>query len=137
MKKILFKTCCTALISLMSVSAFASIDYCTDHSCWFWTLTKSPNKTLYFHCKVADGVTHIEFENHNVLVSGFVTGTGPKAGTLTLDGREEVAKLYTSYFEVKDDPNRNRFDPKTVVFKADGKVKCDLSKGGRTVVFDN
>lgn len=135
MRKVLMTTIASVALVALSAPVLAGIDYCSDNSCWFWTLTKKPSKKLYFHCKVADNVSHVEFENHNILISGFTTGSGPRAGTLSLDGRAEVSKLYTYYFQVMDDPTRGRFDPKTVVFKADGRISCDIGKGGRALMF--
>jgi len=133
MRKVLIKSIAVVFISLFSFSAFASsIDYCTDHACWFWSIYNNPSKVRYFYCRVSDNVTNVKFDNHNVRISGFSETSG---GVHILDGRDEVAKLYTHYFEVKDDPNHSHWDPKTVVFKADGKIVCEPNKGGRTKVF--
>lgn len=130
MTKVLIKSLATIALSTLSFSASAALDYCSKNSCWFWTLNKSQNQTLYFHCAADPHVTHVEFENHNVSVSGFVKGNGPLAGTLTLEGREEVAELETYYFVVSDDHLHNHFDPRTVTFKANGQFRCEIGQGG-------
>lgn len=135
MKKVLTKTLTTLALSTLSFSAFAGADYCTHKSCWFWTLNKSQNETVFFHCDAANTVTHVEFENHNLFVEGFVTGNGPLAGTLSLDGADDITKLRTTYFIVRDDHTHNHFNPRTVEYSGNGQIRCEIGKGDRTRSF--
>lgn len=135
MTKALIKSLASLALCTLSLSATAGADYCANHSCWFWTLNKSQNETVYFYCDVAANVTHVEFENHNVFISGFVRGNGPLAGTLSLDGADDMAKLRNSYFVVTDDHSHNHFNPRTVEFSANGQIKCEIGKGDRTQSF--
>lgn len=135
MTKVLFKSLASLALSTLSLSAIAGADYCTHKSCWFWTLNKSQHETVYFHCDAANTVTHVEFENHNVFVEGFVSGNGPLAGTLSLDGADDMALLRSSYFIVKDDHSHNHFDPRTVEYSANGQMRCEIGKGDRTRSF--
>ncbi len=132
MTNVLVRSLATLALSTLSFSAFAGIDYCSNHTCWFWTLNKSQNQQLFFHCDVGDKVTYVEFKNHNVFVSGFVRGNGPLAGTLSFEGREEVGQLSSYYFTVTDDHSHNHFDPRTVEFKANGPINCEIGQGERT-----
>lgn len=82
----------------------------------------------YFHCTTSsDKVTEVQFENHNVLISGF-----DKSGKLTLAGAD-VGKLKQYYFTAKKDPKKSGNANVVVYYNGDkyGDLQCQGGKGDR------
>ncbi len=117
------------LIGSLSLSAFALSSFCGPGICTFSSLNKAKD-TAEFYCDASGDATTVHFQNHNVDIGGF-----DKNGELTLnDG--DVSKLKTYYFKVSVDPDRSVNTAKTVTFNSNGKIKCNIGKGGRKLPFN-
>jgi len=90
-------------------------DYCQTSN------NKEPQCHVKFECTVGSDATHVNFANHNVLITGFGIGTGK----LTLAGAE-LKELQKYYYDVVNDFSHNQGDPKTVTFDSDGTISCRI-----------
>lgn len=134
MKRNSFVVLGALLLSFIQVSVYA--DHCyvvgIGGACYFDSLHKDSNKHVYYHCEVGPSY-YVKMYNHNVLISGFVPGSGPGAGTLTLTGTDAKEMLDNYYFEVKNHQGHN--GSKYVIITSAGPIKCGMGTGGRKMAF--